>query len=84
MTGAIYVAVKTALRVLTLVYTFVSSNCYILTKLFFLLEWQRNQTDCRVAVILRRTCQLTLTRITHQVSRAFDLIQFAFNMAKVT
>jgi len=25
------------------------------------------------AVILRRICQLTLTRITHQVSRAFDL-----------
>ena len=26
------------------------------------------------AVILRRICQLSLTRITHQVSRAFDLI----------
>ena len=25
------------------------------------------------AVILRRICQLSLTRITHQVSRAFDL-----------
>ena len=25
------------------------------------------------AVILRRICQLLLTRITHQVSRAFDL-----------
>ena len=25
------------------------------------------------AVILRRICQLTLTRITHQVSRTFDL-----------
>jgi hypothetical protein len=24
-------------------------------------------------VILRRICQLSLTRITHQVSRAFDL-----------
>ena len=27
------------------------------------------------AVILRRICQLSLTRITHQVSRAFDLNQ---------
>ena len=26
------------------------------------------------AVILKRICQLSLTRITHQVSRAFDLI----------
>jgi hypothetical protein len=26
-------------------------------------------------VILRRICQLSLTRITHQVSRAFDLNQ---------
>ena len=25
------------------------------------------------AVILKRICQLSLTRITHQVSRAFDL-----------
>ena len=57
MTGAIYVAVKTALRVLTLVYTFVSSNCYILTKLFF---------SARMA------------------TKSNGLIQFAFNMAKVT
>ena len=30
-------------------------------------------TKCRCAVILKRRCQLALTRITHQVSRAFDL-----------
>ena len=33
------------------------------------------------AVILRRICQLSLTRITHQVSRAFDLNRF-FRMSK--
>ena len=27
------------------------------------------------AVILKRICQLSLTRITHQVSHAFDLIR---------
>ena len=43
------------------------------------------------AVILRRICQLSLTRITHQVSRAFDLNflsagylpKYAFNSAIV-
>ena len=30
------------------------------------------------AVILRRICQLSLTRITHQVSRAFDLNTYYF------
>ena len=31
------------------------------------------EMECRCAVILRRICQLSLTRITNQVSRAFDL-----------
>ena len=31
------------------------------------------------AVILRRICQLSLTRITHQVSRAFDLNLISYN-----
>ena len=30
------------------------------------------------AVILRRICQLSLTRITHQVSRAFDLKYYMY------
>ena len=33
----------------------------------------KNRTKYRCAVMPRRVCQLTLTRITHQVSRAFDL-----------
>ena len=34
------------------------------------------------AVILRRICQLSLTRITHQVSRAFDLNSRLCDMAR--
>ena len=34
------------------------------------------------AVILRRICQLSLTRITHQVSRAFDLNALALTPEK--
>ena len=34
------------------------------------------------AVILRRICQLSLTRITHQVSRAFDLNTIDFLLEK--
>ena len=34
------------------------------------------------AVILKRICQLSLTRITHQVSRAFDLNERRFSYGK--
>jgi hypothetical protein len=34
-------------------------------------------------VILRRICQLSLTRITHQVSRAFDLNTIDFLLEKM-
>ena len=58
--------------------------CFLLRSRFFpvIMNWIsvtlvlcRPERSVECAVILRRICQFSLTRITHQVSHAFDLKQ---------